>query len=452
MKCSNSSLFCIFQVKEELKKAPQRPKKYVKYTQRDRESIAAYATSHSNAAAVRKFREVYPKLNESTVRGFRESIKKNGSGIKSRTRPVKLGAALDSKVIEYLHSLREAGGVVNTTLALAVARGVLRKNGPHLLPENGGNVVLGRPWAQSLFRREGFKRRRATTGKIPFRKNFIAEQRLRFTAEIAKHVGENDVSRRLIINWDQTSLKFVPTGQWTMEKQGTVKVPISGMSDKRCITAVVAGCADGTMLPFQLIYGGKTERCHPSVPLPTGTHVTHNPSHYANEETMLEYAKQILLPYLNKTREQLGNAEMPAVLIFDSFRGHTTEAVHKALLEMNCICVPVPANLTDHLQPMDLGVNKPIKDFLKNKFVSWFATKVQEAEEVARPLKTDHVMELLKSISLLRDTHAGWLCELMEHFSQPAQQQIIRNSFEAAGILQALSSPPILDDFKDWDD
>ena len=39
------------------------------------------------------------------------------------------------------------------------------------------------------------------------------------------------------------------------------------------------------------------------------------------------------------------------------------------LLEANHVdTVSISANCTDHLQPVDLSVNKPAKDFLRSKF------------------------------------------------------------------------------------
>ena len=39
-------------------------------------------------------------------------------------------------------------------------------------------------------------------------------------------------------------------------------------------------------------------------------------------------------------------------------------------------CVFVPANCTGELQPMDLSVNKSVKDFLKVQFQEWYAAEV----------------------------------------------------------------------------
>ena len=42
-------------------------------------------------------------------------------------------------------------------------------------------------------------------------------------------------------------------------------------------------------------------------------------------------------------------------------------------VEESCILyVVIPANCTDKLQPLDLSVNKPAKDFLRKKFQEWY--------------------------------------------------------------------------------
>ena len=48
-----------------------------------------------------------------------------------------------------------------------------------------------------------------------------------------------------------------------MERRGERCVEMVGVNDKRQITAVFCGSAAGEFLPIQLIYTGKTDRCHP---------------------------------------------------------------------------------------------------------------------------------------------------------------------------------------------
>ena len=51
-----------------------------------------------------------------------------------------------------------------------------------------------------------------------------------------------------------------------------------------------------------------------------------------------------------------------SLVIFDEFKGQ--------------IYVMVPPNCTDQLQPLDVSVNKPAKDFLWTKFRDWYAKKI----------------------------------------------------------------------------
>ena len=78
-----------------------------------------------------------------------------------------------------------------------------------------------------------------------------------FLADVAAEVVINKIPESLIINWDQTGLSIVPTGDWTMEK-GAQTVPITHSDDKRQLTAVLAITAAGDYLPPQLLYQGKT--------------------------------------------------------------------------------------------------------------------------------------------------------------------------------------------------
>ena len=73
-------------------------------------------------------------------------------------------------------------------------------------------------------------------------------------------------------------------------------------------------------------------------------------------------------------RKELGlPTTFPTLVRFDAFKDQTRESIYQ-LLENNAIyAVSIPANCTDKLQPMDLRLNKSIKEFLKNKFAEWYA-------------------------------------------------------------------------------
>jgi len=133
-----------------------------------------------------------------------------------------------------------------------------------------------------------------------------------------------DIPPQLILNWDQTGIKIVPSSSYTLEQEGARRVEVVGLTDKRLITAVFCGSLLGDFLPVQIIYKGKTSRCHPRYAFPAGWQVTHSPNHWSTETTMIEYVKDIIIPYVKKARE-IFDEWKPALIIMDNFKGQTTD-------------------------------------------------------------------------------------------------------------------------------
>ena len=174
-----------------------------------------------------------------------------------------------------------------------------------------------------------------------------------------------DIPKDLVLNWNHTGVNIVPGSSWTMDLKGQQQVKIAAMSDKCQMTLVVCGSLSGNVLPFQLIYQGRTAASMPKVNFPKEWHVTATENHWSNEEKTKEYIE----PYIEMKGKEL---DLPttfhALVLFDVFKGQTTESVYKPLESNSIYAVSIPANCTDRLQPMDLSVSRSIKEFLKNKF------------------------------------------------------------------------------------
>ena len=135
----------------------------------------------------------------------------------------------------------------------------------------------------------------------------------------------------------------------------------------------------GEMLPPQLIYGGTTKRCHPTFEFPADWLIGHSPNHWSNEETMLQYIRKVIVPYVALVRQDMElSDDHPALAIFDHFKGQMTERVTKELEQNTIHSVLIPANCTGYLQPMDISVNKVVKSFLRAQFSEWYADEITE--------------------------------------------------------------------------
>uniref|UniRef100_A0A1X7T5C2 DDE-1 domain-containing protein n=1 Tax=Amphimedon queenslandica TaxID=400682 RepID=A0A1X7T5C2_AMPQE len=80
-------------------------------------------------------------------------------------------------------------------------------------------------------------------------------------------------------------------------------------------------------------------------------------------------------------------------------------SVFNLLDENNIFYILIPPNPTEQLQPLNLSVNKPEKDFVKSKFQNWYAniicTQLESGEEpvdmplsIMKPLMSQWIIEM----------------------------------------------------------
>jgi len=150
-----------------------------------------------------------------------------------------------------------------------------------------------------------------------------------------------DVPPSMVINWDHTAMKIIPSTNWTMEKKGTKRVELAGIDDKRQITAVFACAMPGKFLPMQLIYKGTTTKCLPKLKgkgFPSDWHITYTANHWANGTTTMAYLEKVIIPYVKKERERLKLDDTHCALdLFDVFKGQCAAKVIELLEENNIL-------------------------------------------------------------------------------------------------------------------
>ena len=74
----------------------------------------------------------------------------------------------------------------------------------------------------------------------------------------------------------------------------------------------------------QILYEGKTARCHPSVKFPDGWDVSHTANHWSNKRRMTGYFEKIIILVLKVKHEELG-LPASALAIFDVLKGQQTD-------------------------------------------------------------------------------------------------------------------------------
>ena len=190
---------------------------------------------------------------------------------------------------------------------------------------------------------------------------------------------------------------------------------------------------------MQILYAEKIERCHPSYSFPSGFDIWHIPNHWANTNTTIHVINTIIVPYVTSVRERMElPLEHPAIVMFDACRGHKGSEIEDLLKENLLLPVPIPSNCTDRLQPVDIRVNKPLKDYLCNNFTRWYASQVQE--QLEKGTSIEEARNDLR-LSVMKELEAKWLVSAYDHIK--GNGSIIQNGFKKFEIIDAVESQQV---------
>uniref|UniRef100_A0A914USD6 DDE-1 domain-containing protein n=1 Tax=Plectus sambesii TaxID=2011161 RepID=A0A914USD6_9BILA len=378
--------------------------------------VGKYAAESSVTRARRHFQSQIPfTLKHSTVHGWKNEHLARLRNTKDSTvragRPLLLGKEVDDKIQEHLHRLRNQGGTVNGAVVSAVTRVYLKKMDHAQYRLEGEEILSKRSFFQSLMRRMGFVKRKGTKAAKKLPRNFD-ELRQNFFTKISPLVKAHEIPDQLIINFDQTGISIIPMSSYTMEKEGARQVPVIGKDEKRQTTVVFAVSLAGELLPPQLIYGGKTDACHPKYRFPHDWLSDHTENHWSMVASMVRYARSIVIPYVCAQRLKLGlSEEKVALVIFDTCNTHHhNDQMHQLLKDNNIEFVYVPTACTGELQPLDAesGPNAIFKRLLKTKFSMWYSQEPMEKLQISDEPQD---ITVLLSLNVLKPLHATWVEE-----------------------------------------
>ena len=171
-------------------------------------------------------------------------------------------------------------------------------------------------------------------------------------------------------------------GKTAMAEKGSNSGHISGLSNKRSMTATFTINLNVKFLPMQIIHWGKANQCLPKFEVLNGFSRSANPKHYNNAAESIRLIKEINIPYIEKERISLKLTKIqPALVIMDVFWGQMTEDILTVIKGNNILIVRVPANMTHIFQPLDLTVNQTFKIIMRKTFTKWYSRQISHSLE-----------------------------------------------------------------------
>ena len=339
----------------------------------------------------------YDDLSESTMRNwfddngdlkekYQAMLEQGYSTGPGRTRVLAAHPDVEQRIKEILLQMREhtqTGVSVSTQSIKWVMLSVFSQMRPALLLELKLTKVFLATWAREQMH---WSWRVATTeaSKVP---EDWKERGIAMAKKIAVVMQTNEVHPSLVVNFDQAGLRLTPTTTRTYHQVGAKSVPLVCSDDKRQITAVVGSSFDGSLLPLQLIFKGKTEASHPRQTVDSakaGFHLAHSHNHWSTQETMQEYIEHVIAPYRrNKAAEHGLGEDAQVLLVLDVWSVHISMEFRAFLAEKHPYIhlVYIPPNCTSKLQVADVALNFPFKHGVKRRFNAWASMLVQQQIE-----------------------------------------------------------------------
>ena len=106
--------------------------------------------------------------------------------------------------------------------------------------------------------------------------------------------------------------------------------------------------------------------------------------------------------------------------------------------------IAVPNNWTNYFQPLDISVNKPYKDFLRNEAQTWFSSQI--AEKIKEG-KLPYEIKVGTRLTVVKPLHAKWVTKFFDYIR--SKPDIVRSGWEKSKITEHVNTKMVLDPFAD---
>ena len=288
---------------------------------------------------------------------------------------------LERQIVQEVLTLRDRGLTVVNADVVDIAVSI----DPNMINRSHGAL---RMWASRCMAANGIVNRCPThvSQHVPGNLRPLIEQ---FHTKISDLNALHHYRADMVVNMDQTALYHGMSRRRTLNQRGahTVRVLENPAASVRS-TAVLAVTLSGEKLKPMVVFKGRPSgRIARGIatrrqPLPTTLEYAVQDNSWADGRVMMEWVDKCLTPHLRDRNNR-------ALIILDTYSAHLTERFRSALSALNCDIVYIPGGLTPMLQPLDISVNKPIKDYIRDSYSRWARNTFNSETGLSRPTRSE---------------------------------------------------------------
>ena len=318
------------------------------------------AEDSDSSKAARKF-----SLNQSMVSRWRQSKAKLSSCLK--TRKAFRGNSnkfplLEKELANWVEDSRAQGFIISRPM-IRVQALKLKRLPQHMHQAELSTFTASAGWCTRFMNRYGLVLRVRTkiAQKLPRELETKVMSFQRHTITLRKW---NRYALQHMGSMDETPLTFDMSANKTVDKCGTKTVLVKTTGhEKLGLTCVLAVTADGAKLPPLIVF--KRKKIPASMRFVPGVIVR------ANEKGWMD--SDLTREWLHRVWNKRPGASIckRSMLVWDSFRAHLTQENKDAAENIKTDLNVIPGGLTSILSPLDVAINKPFKDRMKEQWAEW---------------------------------------------------------------------------------
>lgn len=285
----------------------------------------------------------------------------------------------EKRLVDWMISMAKAG--------FPVSKEDLQNSVKRLVAELDRDVPFtdgrpGRSWCTSFLKRHPGLSFRTPENLTSVRAQVSQEKISTWFQEVQLYIQENNLDSVLldpkrVFNADETAFFLNPKGNKILAQKGQKKVyQVVNADDKECLTVLITGNANGDVSPPLICF--KYERIPQDLvaEMPNKWGIGKSANGWMTGEVFFEFISNVFHPWLLESGIQL-----PIALFIDGHSSHLTLHTSEFCQKNGIILIALLPNATHILQPMDVGVFKPLKGEWKTTVHNWRMQQLQEKKD-----------------------------------------------------------------------